>query len=241
MNVMKLKKVYRVLDNIKKFRVKQIYPILLILFKKYKDWVINIEKLNKFYEELEKITFLFIVSDFSPSIIEWIYSDYSIKISTLDLYIDIKKNFTELKRKLHDKLQALDFDWIFDNIIYNPYNNSWNKIINYILQKIELNWDSENLILDSSIEHIYPKDPEQNDDWLEELDINKIWNLTLLTSDENSKLWNEVDFDIKKTIYSKSSLKITNSLKNYDGWDIDSINDRHTKLKEHFLSIFKIN
>jgi len=111
---------------------------------------------------LEHITFIFIRSDLSPSLIEGLYSEYSIKISKLEKYSDIKKVITELKNELKSKLKEVNLDMIFDNIVYDLERSSSNKMINYILQEIELNGLSEILLLDNTIEHIYPKDVGKN-------------------------------------------------------------------------------
>lgn len=234
------KKIFYTLTNIKKFRVKQLYPLLLWLYRQYINWNLNIENLHKVFKFLEHITFIFIRSDLSPSLIEGLYSEYSIKISKLEKYSDIKKVITELKNELKSKLKEVNLDMIFDNIVYDLERSSSNKMINYILQEIELNGLSEILLLDNTIEHIYPKDVGKNIENLWSQMINKIWNLTLLTDDDNNKLWNEDDFTKKKKIYKQSKLKITNWLAVHTNWWKLKIEERHLELKKDFIKIFSI-
>lgn len=234
------KKIYQSLFNIKKFRVKQLYPLILSLYRCFTNWYITKDKLHKIFKDLEHVTFIFIRSDLSPSLIEGLYSDYAIKISKYNNYSDIKKAITELNNELKIKLKEVNLDIIFDNIKYDLEKSWSNKIINYVLQEIENDWNYEYLLLDNTIEHIYPKDENKNIDKLSYETRNKLWNLTLLTDDDNNKLWNEDDFDKKKMIYKNSKLNITNSLSKNIFWTEKEINIRHADLKNKFLKIFKI-
>lgn len=94
---------------------------------------------------------------------------------------------------------------------------------------VNLNPDSVNL------EHILPENPENNyPNFTEEQHAayyKRIGNLTLMKTKENNDFKNS-KFSDKKKKYEESELWITNSLRQYDDWTIETINERQSSLAE---------
>lgn len=93
-------------------------------------------------------------------------------------------------------------------------------------------WKQEGI----SLEHIYPQNPEQQSESLSEV-CNSLGNLALLGPEDNSGAGN-ADYQYKHTnIYSKSSMKMLESLPDPStGWDVDSINQRGRDIVEFALN-----
>ncbi|GAB4451840.1 MAG: DUF262 domain-containing protein [Bacteroidia bacterium] len=102
---------------------------------------------------------------------------------------------------------------------------------------VNLNPDSVNL------EHILPENPENNyPSFTEELHsayYKRIGNLTLMKTKENNNFKNS-KFSNKKKKYQESELWITNSLANYDEWNIDAINKRQNELAELAINTWSL-
>ncbi len=234
------KRLYIILKNIRDFRVKQIYPIILALYRKYKDESITIKQLLDFLRYLEKATFIFIMSDLSPSLIEWIYSTYARKIAWIADFSNINNEMDSLKKELNKHLSLVDLDSLFSNLVYDSDNNSKNKAINYVLQQIELINNNELIIINSTIEHIYPKDPKKNKDWLKNELINWLWNLTLLSDEDNNLLGNNDNFKSKQLVYKASKINMTSELVSYETWWKEEIDERYKKLLKEFNMVFSV-
>lgn len=242
----KWKNIFVTLNYIDMFKVKQCYPIILTLYNKFiKDELTGI-KLYEYLSKIEKFSFLYIKTDLSPSKIEWYYSDYSIKIFKSNKN-GIDNIFNELIWKLKDELKSIDLKKIYDNLVYEKDWN--NKLINYVLQRLELEDNIEFSVDWNTIEHILSKSDSSilkfcqlnglsNDESIHY--INKIWNLTLLTWDDNEKLDNKDDFIEKKLVYSRSRILITRDLFKNKNWWKDEIDLRHDILFKKFSKIWKI-
>lgn len=87
-----------------------------------------------------------------------------------------------------------------------------------------------------NLEHILPKKPDKKK-WSNfteedhESYLNRIGNLTLMKSRENSKFKSD-GFNIKKNKYKNSGFWITNMLNKYSQWTKENIEDRQSKLAE---------
>ena len=67
-----------------------------------------------------------------------------------------------------------------------------------------------------------------------------MWNLTLLTSDDNESLWSEKDFIKKKEIYKESRIQLTSWLNELNFFWLKELKERHLKLFNSFEKIWKI-
>lgn len=88
------------------------------------------------------------------------------------------------------------------------------------------------------VEHIYPKSPEDGQEWEDHEDaLHRIGNLTLLSGAINQSLSNK-SFEVKKPRYETSELKITKELVDYADWNQQTISARQGKLAAEALTIW---
>ena len=113
----------------------------------------------------------------------------------------------------------------------------------FVLKKIENN-ESRIPYSQLNIEHVMPqKDTKYwlnyiNKDSVYEEVVNRIGNLTLVDSKDNSSMGNS-DFKHKKEILKKSNhIKMNVPILEKDIWNEDEILDRSKKLSESFISLF---
>lgn len=88
-----------------------------------------------------------------------------------------------------------------------------------------------------SVEHIWPQNPEKlsiKDKESYEKYKDRLGNLTLATAEWNSKFGNK-NFDEKKKLYGKSSLRVQRDLTKYDSWD-----DKNIEIREKLITKFII-
>ena len=96
---------------------------------------------------------------------------------------------------------------------------------------------------DVNLEHILPKNPEDN--WsqfsAEEANEykNRIGNLSLMRVISNSSHSN-ASFNIKKQEYKQSELWITNMINDYTDWSTDNITDRQEKLAKIAVKVWSL-
>ncbi|MDP0499264.1 MAG: DUF262 domain-containing HNH endonuclease family protein [Verrucomicrobiota bacterium JB022] len=95
---------------------------------------------------------------------------------------------------------------------------------------------------DVNLEHILPESPSpewnQNRTTAESY-VNRLGNLTLLPTSENSNIGNQ-PFENKKAVYSRSKLSITREISEYERWDFEAIMDRQRKLADLAVATWQI-
>jgi len=102
---------------------------------------------------------------------------------------------------------------------------------------VNTNPDSVNL------EHILPEKPEDNWPNFTEEDVRtyvkRIGNLTLMKTKENNE-FKSSPFDVKKEKYRESELWITNSLADYNEWNVENIQQRQKDLSKLAIKTWSI-
>ena len=86
-----------------------------------------------------------------------------------------------------------------------------------------------------NLEHVLPQNPDPVD-WSLDADqaeafCNRIGNMVLLTTEENTKAANS-KFSVKREIFKKSKLKLTQQVAAFDAWGPNEIEARQTELAE---------
>ncbi len=114
-------------------------------------------------------------------------------------------------------------------------------IARYFLMKIENHLRPGHNIESTSLEHILPQNPWttwglQQTEANENL-INRLGNLTLLTSTDNSSLGNS-DFATKKNHYLAEDLKINQNVISVDSWTEVEINARQNWMSTHISGLW---
>lgn len=141
----------------------------------------------------------------------------------------------DLERKLPAKeLFVSNFD---KKLYYLKDQQKQKALVQYVLNKIERKKNRNAILVNTSIEHIYP---EAHPDWAElqnEDLIKNIANLTLLDVGLNSKIGNKVYTAKKSTILAQSQIISTKEIFNkYDKWTDVQINERKLLLNEELFS-----
>lgn len=128
-----------------------------------------------------------------------------------------------------------------------PYNTRNNKVVRYILAKIEkccgstqdVNYTDE----DASIEHILPQNADENwniDEEKQKLMATRIGNICLLEKRLNTNLQNS-SFQEKKKVYAQSSYLDAKSIAEKEDWTEDEIVNRQRKMAHLAVSIWPNN
>ncbi|WP_367182058.1 HNH endonuclease family protein [Brachyspira sp.] len=130
--------------------------------------------------------------------------------------------------------------------ISNFYNLKWGRALLYFLFNKPLLETLENTIditftpLKSTIEHIYPQNPKE-DEWINcsEDFKHKLGNLTLLDKRSNIQASNDTDKKIK--IYNNKLFMYTPELSENDPWTDEKIASRTDELLKDFCKYIDIN
>lgn len=90
------------------------------------------------------------------------------------------------------------------------------------------------------VEHVYPQNPATGRLADHELWVDRIGNLTLLSSAPNRAISNG-GYPVKQPVYAQSGVKITESIAtNYGQWGTAEINDRQVKMAALAPGIWQI-
>ncbi len=144
----------------------------------------------------------------------------------------IKRLSKDLINRIPDKA---DYDSSFNKKVYFSSKNTKQKhLVQYILNKIERKKNKNAILINTSIEHIYPETP--GDKWIkltEPANIMRIGNLVLLDSGLNSSIGNDSYSNKKKVIDAKSTLISTKEVFAETAWTEDSITMRTQKICDY--------
>lgn len=166
--------------------------------------------------------------------------------------INNNKPFSEILQSLKSHADNEGFIKSLDNPIYEPRPSQIALLKGLLLRidtEIQDNSVSRTYNGRITIEHILPQkinnhywksnfSNEQHEYW-----VHRLGNLTLISGHKNSEAQNS-DFDKKKSIYkkinNKTSFEITKEICEFDVWNPQSISERHEKIKNIFISLWKV-
>ena len=142
----------------------------------------------------------------------------------------------ELKKTLEEKIPSQsDFLIYFDKKLYfSEKDNKQKALTQYVLTKIERTRNKNAVLINTSIEHIYPEKSQGKWEKLDNTNLVKnIGNLVLLDSGLNSTIGNSPYLQKKKIVIQKSNIISTKDvfIKN-DIWGGDEISKRNNELKD---------
>ncbi len=214
-------RIFRSIFAIRLMNVSQCYVLFLALLR-------NFEKLEtdptRVFETIEKFTFQYsVISKLPGNKVERLYAHAAIKIENAvqkplakHRKAEVQRILAELENDLKKELPPWElFRKSFMELSYR--SSKKRKILKYILAKIDAYYrstDEEVINFDTvNIEHILPRNPKA---WgLNKKDtksyVDKLGNLTLLSTKINSKLQNK-PLPEKMELLRKSSLPITKEL-----------------------------
>lgn len=230
------------------FKHKMVIPLLMSAGKL---------KEKKFYQlifMLEKFFFLFRVAlNKRMSSVTKVYYDAIKKINHAPDVYQVVWFLDGLIKIVKKDVTASEIDVYLDKLLYDEDGD--NRALKYIYMNFEENhtWlQSENKSykylykhafrgLDKSpelfsLEHIYPKKAEEQDEYLEPVK-HSLANLTLLYAQDNSNFGNDA-FKDKKGEYDASRLNITRPLSKLPSWDQDEYEKRNLDVRKKFRKLF---
>lgn len=112
-----------------------------------------------------------------------------------------------------------------------------------VLESGDRNLSSSQIMLESTLEHILPKNPDEGWDDFDDRDVvNFIWrlgNLALLEADKNREAGNR-PFEAKREIYKSSEFNLTRKCAEYAEWTPGAISQRQHGMAEAAVEIWKI-
>nr|WP_263327085.1 DUF262 domain-containing HNH endonuclease family protein [Neobacillus sp. Marseille-Q6967] len=155
-----------------------------------------------------------------------------------------EKELTEVTQ-IYDQLKPemlVDEDF---EMMLNTFTVKSTKVAKFLLREINDFIENEVQVLSDNrrihLEHIMPKKTgEWNiDDETHQKYLNRLGNLTLLGQEFNTSIQNK-PFDLKKQIYARSSIKITQPLCDYSSWDEHAIEKRQKNLSKVALRRWKL-
>ena len=154
--------------------------------------------------------------------------------------------------------------WLSDDLVKSVLNGQWtnmgveNKIIRYILYRINLKLTEENKLMEQgnsnilaefTLEHIMPQAwcgvnwplPSGKQDLAKKRDemLQSIGNLTIITADHNERMGNHSYSDKRKSLGRNSNLSLNKEIAyRYENWDVAQIGERTQELVKHFCEIW---
>lgn len=222
------------LIELKMFQIKQTNSLLISAYKN-----LNNEAFLKLLKATVVVSFRYnIIGGLNPNEQEEVYNSLALKINR-------EKNY-ELKDL--EKIYVSDENFVSDFSTKQFKNTTRNnRIIKYILSKIEkskyqhdIPWDSDIY----TIEHILPESADEN--WGEFTDeevnrsVYRLGNLTLLEKKLNGDA-GVLPFTEKLEIFNKSNSKLTSVISEYnDTWNEDKISSRQKQLAKEAKSIWRL-
>ncbi len=217
------------------FNLKQPYSLLMAAYKS-----LDISLFERLLNDVIVIGFRYnVICGKNPNDIERVYNNMAILVT---------------QEKKYDRGLLKDI-YVDDNEflpIFNhktiPENTRNNKIIKYILGKIErFKGGSRDVYFSSetdTIEHILPQHPGEEwgeDNYDFDTLIYRLGNLCLLEKNYNKDLENK-SYQQKKDVYRQSAFETTKSIpEDYLEWNSDSINQRQQLMGNCAKSIWKID
>jgi hypothetical protein len=188
-----------------------------------------------------------------PNNLEKIYLKYSVQIRKTPNKFKIKDFRTDLQTLIKTDATNDEFIRKLEALEYSKNDSKQNLLIRYLLSTINsnFNWYSNGahgnqkpetmLILDivnSTIEHIYPRNSQTIDPSLEP-NKNKLGNLSIWGPKDNSSVGNDL-FPNKKRKYARSQVMLNQEIAKIQTWDTAAFNHRQTKIIDMIVKSFKV-
>lgn len=223
-------------ENIKLLNIFNLKQPISMLMAAYK--YLSKEDFTKILKDTLIISFRYsVICGKNPNEVERTYNDIAVQISKTHKY-----NKSSLK-KIY--VEDDEFNAAFETKTF-PENSRNNKIIKYILGKIErYNGGLRDVIIEGdadTIEHIYPQNPDEGWD-NDSLDtyVYRLGNLCLLEKKLNKEIENKI-YKEKIKAYSQSAFVMTKRIpERYTEWNQNSIYTRQKYMSGCAKSIWKID
>lgn len=222
------------------FKVEVANSFLISLIREYEDDKITKNVLMKILHAMEKFHFIHtaICSNRSSGYDKLYAKNAKLLYEAVgreNKHIIILNFKTDLERKIPDEDQyKANFD---KKLYYSSKETKQKPLVQYVLNKLERQKNPNAILINTSIEHIYPEKHELWEDLENSSLIKNIGNLVLLDSGLNSNIGNKI-FSKKKTIIEKESKLITTKevFDNFQSWSDEEIQNRNVLLQNKLYS-----
>lgn len=170
---------------------------------------------------------------------DMLYAKYAQKLFLQKTKQEKHKVIKELVEGLLKRMpDEVDYNASFDKRVYYMSEKTKQKsLVQYILSRMERRENKNAILIDISIEHIYPEKPDEN--WYTLSDSNnlmRIGNLALLDSGLNSEIGNKSYSLKKESILKKSKIITTKKVFENAQWEEKDIIDRTQKICQYMYS-----
>jgi hypothetical protein len=244
--------------DINNLKLKNEYKVIvgtMVKFVPFSDWIpVLLSFLYKFYQTDSSVEFLKFLE--RKIIVEWaVGKTPTERITSLNKVIQLIDE-NENSQEVFSKLLADNSEQTKSQFVSKLNDNgfyylSGGKLAKYLLLVIDRQyWELENFdgyIGTVTVEHILPQTPDNKSEWYLKFNeeqranlINSLGNLTLLSQRKNSAAQN-YEFSKKKNEYfgpRETRFKITQKLKDYPEWTVDSINERQKEFVQILTSLY---
>jgi len=241
-------KIYFPLKALQIFKVEIANAFIMAILRKYEAKEIKFKNLILTLRAIEKFHFVHTaIGSQKGSGLDVFYAGFAKKLNEKTTKTDrhtVLQNFIiELQRKLiiSEELFTENFT---KKLVYSKSNTKNKPLVKYVLDTFE-NIDSKcsKILLDDSIEHIYPQVPEPGWPELEnKSNAFVIGNLVLLDKDVNSKIGSKTYLEKKDIVTESSTLIHTKKVfDDHQTWNEDTIINRTKNLaSKAFNEVWKI-
>ena len=221
----------------KTFKIEVANAFLLSLMREYKKKMITKKMLILALNSMERLHYLHnAICSKRSSGFDKLYSKHAQELFKAEnkekKHTVIKELVEELKLKTPAKA---DYDANFNPRVYYASTDTKQKgLVQYILTKIERKENKNAILINTSIEHIYPEKP--NKDWERLVDnenFMRIGNLVLLDSGINSKIGNKPYEQKKQYVQKKSKIITTKKVFENKEWKESMIEDRTIEVRDY--------
>lgn len=239
---LELREVYESLKALNIFSVSQHRTLLLALFDSREKGIVKQKKFLKVIRMLEHFHFKFnAITSSRVSNIESRYSTFARRIRDCKSTVEVNTVIKELEEFLLDNQPNIStFKENFKKLYFTKDNASHKKLIQYILRKFEMSFQSttELIPFNLTLEHIMSESTQAKE-------IGMIGNIIPLSQKLNSDI-GDADFVKKIEAYKESNYStVKKFIEDYEHkkeWTIEDINNRTESLAEIAYShIWKIS
>lgn len=230
------------------FKVEIANAFIMAVLRSYEEKNIKFKNLVMVLRAIEKFHFIHTaIGSQKGSGLDVFYAGYAKKLNGKTTMPERHTVLNEFIQSLKDKLAVseVDFNESFqDKLVFSKTQTKNKALVKYVLDVFErVDSNCNKIVLDDSIEHIYPEVPVVG--WptiVEQKNIFRIGNLVLLDRDINSNIGSKLFADKKTIVTRDSTLSHTKEVfDSHTSWTEDSIKARTSLLAQRaFNTIWKL-
>ncbi|CAM3825011.1 DUF262 domain-containing protein [Vibrio aquimaris] len=232
-------------DSLKQLNLYSVKQPMAMLMSAYRAFYkTERDTFTKILNAISVISFRYnIICNLPPQDQEGLYSSVAIKIENKDL-TDLQSIFSELREIYPDDQQFVS---AFKNKQLKTTNSRNQKVVQYILKKLEESVSGQSIDLETkvfNIEHILPQNPKENwpnfSDALHLQYAYRLANMIILEASINREIGTKC-FEEKSEAFKGSSVSLTKAIpEHFNEWGPNTIDSRQNYLAKQAKNIWKI-